>query len=207
MEVRTASSGDAVLQTLKLVAATSAISKPSAFLTALDLHVPVSNPQTALQRPVIVFDIDDTLITDEDPSPRPIAETLALFFRLHELGARIWLVTARHPSIKDETYKELKQVGILRKHLQGDIFFAPEKYRKSMVSVSKWKKRMRATIAQKEGAPVMLTVGDQWSDLMEVQGMSEFQELDDAYGVANTPYVLFLVDDGLSIYGLKLLSK
>jgi hypothetical protein len=52
--------------------------------------------------------------------------------------------------------------------------------------------------------PVLLTVGDQWTDLTAVGSLQEMNALDEAHGVYHTPWTLMRLEDGLGFYGLKL---
>jgi hypothetical protein len=53
---------------------------------------------------------------------------------------------------------------------------------------------------------VFCTVGDQWTDLIEIQDEQDRTRLDKAYSTEITPYLLFELYDGICTYGLKLKS-
>jgi hypothetical protein len=154
---------------------------------------------------VAVFDIDDTLISDES---FPIADVIFLLKTCKKFGCTIGLVTARHTSMRKVTIDELKGVNILENvdYLSEDLFFCPEDYRSSYVKISQWKKSARKFLKNKYG-PVFITVGDQWTDLIEITNEEERHFLNDAYGTEQNPYLLFILHDGISSYGLKLKSS
>jgi HAD superfamily, subfamily IIIB (Acid phosphatase) len=153
-----------------------------------------------LGTPLIVFDIDDTLLREDNT---PISEVVTLLHRLKSLKAKIFLVTARHPSIRDQTILELQDIGILPSHYE-ELLLCPEKYRTSMKLVGEWKRSARQRIANKYQVPILLTVGDQWTDLVSVKSLKELQQLDVAHGSEHTPWMLFRVEDGIGFFGLKL---
>jgi hypothetical protein len=152
-----------------------------------------------------VFDIDDTLISEES---FPISDVIALKKTCLQFGCTIGLVTARHPSMRKVTIDELRGVNILDgiDYAPEDLFFCPEDYRSSFVKISQWKKSARKFLKNKYG-PVFVTAGDQWTDLIEISSEEERKFLDDAYGTDINPYQLFKLHDGISSYGLKLKSS
>ena len=149
--------------------------------------------------PLIVFDIDDTLVTETGR----IDSMIELLQAFHKLSATICLVTARHPSMRNETIQELHDKGI-QAHMYEDISFSPENYRKSMKLVGDWKAKRRYELANKHKTPVLLTAGDQWTDLIRVDSVDDLQLLDDAFGTSHNPFLLVRPSDGISILGLKL---
>lgn len=149
---------------------------------------------------LIVFDIDDTLIREDNT---PIPEVVNLLHRLRSLNAKIFLVTARHPSIREATIAELDSIGITTDHFD-ELFLCPQEYRTHMKSIGEWKKSARQRIANKYKIPILLTVGDQWTDLTNVKSLKELQQLDTAHGVEHTPWILVRLEDGIGFFGLKL---
>jgi hypothetical protein len=73
-----------------------------------------------------------------------------------------------------------------------------------MKLVGEWKRAARQQIANKYQMPILLTVGDQWTDIISVKSVKELQQLDDAHGSQHTPWMLFRVEDGIGFFGLKL---
>jgi len=187
----------AVKETLKVLAATAHTASPS-LIRKVGRGVTVAHE--TLERPLIVFDIDETLVLE---GSKPLPEVIALLKRLRALNCRIFLVTARHPSARDYTVKELASVGITSEYYD-ELALCPAKYRVSMNYVGDWKKSQRQAIANKHAMPILLTVGDQWTDLTNVGSLQEMNALDDAHGVDHTPWTLVRLEDGIGFYGLKL---
>ena len=166
-----------------------------------------TTPETlkeASKRPLIVFDIDDTLLRNDSSI---IPDVFLLYKKLRALGARTFLVTARRASMRNFTVDELNKAGI--EFERENLFICPENYRSSMTSVSQWKALMRRNIAFKYGAPISLSVGDQWGDITELDNDYEIDYLDEAYGVKHKPFLLMRIGDarGATCVGLKLPSS
>jgi hypothetical protein len=153
----------------------------------------------------VVFDIDDTLISEDS---YPIHDVIGLLKMFKKHGCLIGLVTARHPSMRKATGDELRGVNILQgvDYEPENLFFCPEDYRSSFVRISQWKQSARKFLKNKHG-PVFCTVGDQWTDLIEIHAEDERSFLNNAYGTDVNPYLLFKLHDGISSYGLKLKSS
>jgi predicted secreted acid phosphatase len=199
------SAEEAVLQTLKLLALIAQVPDANAFLESCNVQVVVKDAREALHHPVVVFDIDDTLlINDEEDDSKvyPLRTTLQLFHRLKQLGCRIYLVTARDASYAQETWRELNTVGVQKSDIEGRILFASN--RDSFASISQSKAQLREGIALREKAPIALTVGDQWSDMLVLKNVREVKKLDTAYGVQTSPLNLVVLNDGITLLGLKL---
>lgn len=186
------------VQTTLSVLATTAMHASPALIQKTGSGITVQSQ--SLERPLVVFDIDDTLIRANN---EPVIEVLRLFRRLKELNCRIFLVTARSASIRNQTLRELESVGITQRDFER-LLLCPELYRKSMKTVGDWKRAARQSIANEFKMPILLTVGDQWTDLVSVQSSAELQQLDDALGVAHAPWVLMRLEDGIGFFGLKL---
>lgn len=158
--------------------------------------------------PAVVFDIDATLLhdTDDVKTPaRPIPSMVNLLNRLQSDGASIALVTARldDASMRRDTESTLKTLGISGwKHLH----LAPESARVNMAAVSHWKHKTRKEIAKKERGPIVLSVGDQWGDLIPLSTEKDIDDMDVAFGVRHAPYLLVRPHDGVTMWGLKLLD-
>lgn len=160
----------------------------------------VTVDKRTLENPVIVFDIDATVLREDNTA---IEETVKLLKRLRSLGAKIIFITARHPSMRDVTVRELQGIGINTRDYDR-LLISPQSSRRSMKTVGDWKASARQAIAAEFRIPVLLTVGDQWTDIVTVRSDRELAQLDEAYGTRNKPYVLVLPNDGISILGLKL---
>lgn len=188
---------DAVKTTLTVLAVTATNAAPR-MIEKTGKAITVRSKK--LKNPLIVFDIDDTLLSEDD---EPLHEVIALLKRLRGLHCRIFLVTARHTSARAFTIQQLNRIGV-RADMYDKLFLAPEHYRKSMRDVGVWKKMVRQSLANEFGEPILLTVGDQWTDLLTVQSAQEMNNLNEAFGTDHTPFILCRLDDGVGFYGLKL---
>jgi hypothetical protein len=162
------------------------------------------------------FDIDDTLLYDlgdarapNDFSVKPNASIVLLLKRLYELGIEIHLITARLDckEMIDASKEEMKELGI-KYH---SLTLAPAYARKSMASVSQWKMMTRKSIARKDECnPIVLTVGDQWGDMVvldsddRIDMLNEEHDLDHEYA---KQYLVMRPNDKVSLWGLKLPAK
>lgn len=146
-----------------------------------------------------VFDIDDTLIFDDDrQTPNVQVKHLVEVCRAH--GCKIHLVTARERSAEviRWTRDELRRHGIL----YDSLALAPKSERTSMAKVAKWKHSERA-----KHKPVVLTVGDQWGDSLLLQDEDDIDRLDKLHDVQNQgPWIILRPNDGVSEYGFKLMA-
>lgn len=152
--------------------------------------------------PLVVFDIDATLVLDDSSAIEPTVEMLKTINKT----CRIFLITARHPSMKDETITELNTVGITPQMYES-LLLSPPADRTNMHKVGLWKSRMRKEIAFKAQCPISITIGDQWTDLIAVQSEEEMLELDAGFlgvGGSCAKYILVRPHDGISLLGLKL---
>lgn len=195
---------DAMVQTLKFMSIVAAAKNPDRLMQRFNVRVPVSDARKALQKPVVVFDIDDTLLYSEGDSVFPIRSSVFLLKSLKRMGCTIYLVTARHPDYEQDTWKELKSIGVTKQDVQSPILFCDVRAREKWPSLSASKYQLRQAIALAEQSPVLLTVGDQWSDLVRMSSNQQFQAFDEIYGAAETPWMLFSIMDGTTLFGLKL---
>ncbi len=161
-----------------------------------------ANSDDSFHKPLVVFDIDATLVTQSSSAIEP---TIRLLKKLKAYGARVHLVTARHPSMREETIAELTSVAITP-NLYESLYITPEDARTDMGAVGRWKEAARRKIGIQAGAPIALTVGDQWTDILAVKSLEELNELDAAFiGFGECPkYILVRPKDGISVLGLKL---
>jgi len=160
------------------------------------------NCNTKNPPPVIVFDIDDTLLVKKTKPNKPI---INLFNKIKDdksLHAHIYIVTARMntPSYVEETRKELLGVDV---YGFRDLIHAPNKYRNNLGDVAVWKQDERiASVLNSKSPYVVLSVGDQWGDILPLKSESEIDTLNKMYGDKN--YSLMRTNDGISLWGLKL---
>lgn len=164
---------------------------------------------------VCVFDIDDTLIFDKGKNGIPNAALIDLLHVLVREGVQVVLVTARSRSADNERWTRDQ---LTRMSISGfsDLQLAPDKDRKSMAAVSAWKLRMRKAAARNAGALVVLSVGDAWSDLVQLRDDDDFDMLDDQLALRavqeglspnKTHWAIVRPNDGLSCWGIKLKSE
>jgi hypothetical protein len=86
------------------------------------------------------------------------------------------------------------------------LLITPSDDRKDMHTVGLWKERMRKQIGIQLQAPIALTIGDQWTDIIAVSSVHEMEELDSGFlGWGEcAKYILVKPKDGISALGLKL---
>lgn len=197
---------DAVTHALKLVVSFIMHTNSTITLQLAKRHTPNILPKNNLSfsgRPIVVFDIDDTLIFDvpNKTTLTPHKHVIDLFQRLQELGTDIHLVTARlnDRQMRKETEKEL----FLYNLRYDSLTLAPQRARTSMTSVSKWKMETRKKIGLRYSSPICLTVGDQWGDMIVLEEDDHIDTLDEEH---SSPYILLRPNDGVSLWGLKLPS-
>lgn len=150
----------------------------------------------------VVFDIDDTLIRDKATHFMVNPTITALHAQLVALGAAVHLVTARanDADTREWTRAQLEVLGITG---YAGLHLAPASRRDSMTAVSRWKMEKRRDIGRAAGAPIVLTVGDQWSDLVTLSEDADIDALDAAYA-PGSPWKVVRPNDGVSLWGLKL---
>ena len=116
---------------------------------------------------VVVFDIDDTLLDDEENRIRPVARVYAL---CRSLGFQCAIVTAR-PEGSDNrslTIKALREAGIRD---WESLYMMPKSLRNRIVTdedlkrlVSQYKRESRDDIALR--FDILANIGDMWHDLI-----------------------------------------
>ena len=116
----------------------------------------------------VVFDIDDTLLSSKDGSPRE--RVTALYRHCVHNGIRVFIVTARPESARAATVTELEQAGIVSSAggSQGYEWLAmmPDEY--DVQNVPFYKLAERRAVAAELGALgiLIMSVGDQWWDIV-----------------------------------------
>lgn len=70
-----------------------------------------------------------------------------------------------------------------------------------MSDVSRWKATERSKYA-----PVLLTVGDQWSDIIVIENDDDIDALDAFLKTIDSPWLLVRPHDKIAEYGLKLMA-
>ena len=164
----------------------------------------------------IVADIDDTFVISDDAfgeeAALPLVAVVVLLQQLvAALGRRVHIhfVTARLHDPHDSTTHEwtLDQLRKIRAPPHSSLHLAPEAARVSRVAVSRWKFAVRKSIALAAHAPIVLTIGDQVSDLMPLDTEEGFERFEAQIGADTTPYALVRPGDGVSLWGLKLRDR
>lgn len=145
-----------------------------------------------------VFDIDDTLIFD-DQRNTPNVQVKHLLDVARANGCKIHLVTARKKSnaVINWTRAELKRHGIV----YHTLALAPEKERASMATVAAWKHAERM-----KHRPVALSVGDQWGDVILIHEEKDIARLDKVHRTAEAPWIVLEPKDDITVIGLKLMA-
>ena len=159
--------------------------------------------------PLVVFDIDATLLNESETNKGPavpIRQTLELLSKLQKLGVHLALVTARldEPQMRRDTEATLKTMGL---QTWNHLLLAPAAARVNMAAVSRWKHSKRAELAKAMRQPVVLSVGDQWGDLLPLRADKDIDSMDAAFGVRHAPFQLVRPHDGYTMWGLKLLDS
>ena len=153
---------------------------------------------------VAAFDADDTLLRDKEPHFKPIAAIVALFRALQAHNIAVHVITARLRDAETTawTQEQLQTLGIvLRPHC---LHLAPAEARTDMASVAQWKRDTRVAIARKTGAPMLLSVGDQWGDIVALQKEEDIDMLDARFAPHGGPYFILRPRDHIALWGLKL---
>lgn len=144
-----------------------------------------------------VFDIDDTLIFD-DQNETPNVQVKHLLQVARAYGYKIHLITAREKSasVMKWTRDELRRHSIQYETLA----LAPKKSRVSMADIAAWKHGERL-----KHKPV-LSVGDQWGDLVLLSSEEDIPKFDTKHNAIEHPWILFCPNDGVTKYALKLMG-
>jgi len=146
----------------------------------------------------VVFDIDDTLIFD-DNRQTPNIQIKHLLDLATEMGCKVHLVTAREKS--DEVIRWTRDE--LRRHnIRYDtLALCPKRQRVSMDRVAKWKHSERT-----KHSPCFFSVGDQWGDSVLLESEEAIEALNKTFNTEEWPWILFKPADGVPIYGVKLMA-
>jgi len=154
---------------------------------------------------VVVLDVDATLVNDKDGSP--IDDIVRLAQAARARGSRVHVVTARldDAEMLADTEALLEELAVE----YDSLTLAPDHARDSMAIVSLWKDEQRRRIAEQEGAPVFLSVGDNWSDALPLDSvarlgfLNKVQARDASKHVGDVKASLFRTGSGPTLYGLK----
>jgi acid phosphatase len=140
---------------------------------ALDERLP------GVSRPAIVFDIDDTVLSnypvrkdaafgfvqalwtkwaETDPAPA-IDGTVALYHHALARGVAVFFITGRREPLRAATERQLRDAGVDR---WTGLYLEPADYAEP--SVVPYKSGVRRKITE-DGYRILVNIGDQWSDL------------------------------------------
>lgn len=89
---------------------------------------------------------------------KPIGPTLHLAQRAKELGVAVFFISGRPPALKEATERNLRDAGY---DYDGVIIYPPDAH---FASASDFKAPERKKLTE-QGWTILLTMGDQWSDL------------------------------------------
>lgn len=146
----------------------------------------------------IVFDIDDTLIFD-DERQTPNVQVKHLLDVARAYGCKVHLVTARQKSteVRRWTENELRKLDIR----YDSLALAPQSARESMKLVSKWKREQR-----EKHKPVVASIGDQWGDSICIESDEDIDLLNKLFRAEHGPWMIIRPNDGITEYGIKLMA-
>ena len=126
---------------------------------------------TPLHDNAVIFDIDDTILASTTGQPNP---TIALFWSMcGTLHLKRFIVTARPDTELENgernlavTVDDLHQNGI--REWDGLFLMPMDEWERCDGDASAYKHRVRKHIIKTHngGVPLLLTIGDQWSDLV-----------------------------------------
>jgi hypothetical protein len=165
----------------------------------------------------IVVDIDDTVVfSDDDFSDEHAVPNYPVIKFLQRLKAdptfghrvRIHYVTARlhDPDMSNHAWTE-RQLAACSVPPHASLHLAPDAVRVSRTAIAEWKWRMRRAIALEAAAPVVLSIGDQLSDLMRVHDDADFDRFDAHTNAPESPFAVIRASDGCTLWGLKLRAR
>ena len=113
----------------------------------------------------LVLDIDDTILRfpERDCNAEKIQETYTIYNAFVHAKSRVFIVTARPWTSANErwTRDQLQCLGILH---YDELVMRPPQQR----DVGAYKLNARQRLARKYDVKIELTVGDQWTDLINV---------------------------------------
>jgi len=139
----------------------------------------------------VVFDIDETVLMNDDrirecDGARPNMCIMRVYKRCLELDISVFFVTARRdsPRNRDWTKRQLNCIGA---HTYKKLYMKPEEYQ-TAPEISTFKRGARNEIRQEFKRHIVLNVGDQWTDMLE---MSTDAEIDAFITRDNKSYWLF----------------
>lgn len=134
---------------------------------------------------VLVFDIDDTLLTERNDDEYQCLEHVRslLTESRKRLGAKVYIITAREDDpageVKAWTARQLDKIGISRRRDYDELFLIPGKMRLNKGLVSQAKFDIRRRICQELAREkITLSIGDQWTDIVRFDKEKDIPRFD-----------------------------
>jgi len=152
----------------------------------------------------VVFDIDDTVLRGYGPTTKPHEIGMTILREAKNRNIPVYYVTARVESAPNRlaTFDDLERVGIIPH--SSTVFMRPS-YADTWPKISKFKTDSRNWIEdnfdKKIRGNCLMTIGDQWTDLMTFTNETDRDEMDMNLGKY---YVLFRFSNNKRQWGLKL---
>jgi predicted secreted acid phosphatase len=146
----------------------------------------------------VVFDIDDTVLHGHGRMTQPHNIGMAILREVKKRNIPVYYVTARPESPENRlaTYEDLARVGIL---LPYTMFMRPP-HVNNWEKISKFKADSRKLVEGETKGNCLMTIGDQWTDLLVFEDVDDRDEMDLLF---SNFYVLFDTHPGRQ-WGLKL---
>lgn len=151
----------------------------------------------------VVFDIDDTVLHGYGPATKPHDIGMSILREAKNRNIPVYYVTARPESPQNRlaTYEDLERVGIIPH--SSTVFMRPP-HANTWPKISQFKTNSRKWVEdnfdQNIQGNCLMTIGDQWTDLMSFTDELDRDEMDMIFG---RYYVLFRLPNKRQ-WGLKL---
>lgn len=158
-------------------------------------------------RPLVaVFDVDDTLLTEYDSeisfvSKHPVVQLFRMVSEMKD--AFVFVVTARTPDGRDYTLCQLAHIGVVLPPER--LFLCPDNMREEgFAGVATFKAHVRSRLAEMFKTPVTVTVGDQFTDIVDLASREEREAIYEKLKIERRHHAVVRPNDGGSVWGLKL---
>lgn len=119
----------------------------------------------ASEHDFVVFDVDDTVLQSRSGWPLPVDDGMTILRQVLQKNIAVHYVTARldTPESRVQVYRDLASVGIMTPRVTLRPVSANTWYK-----IGEFKTNARASIAQDTGGQCLITVGDQWTDMVTI---------------------------------------
>ena len=150
------------------------------------LHTPIESILRSVDpnRSFVVCDIDDTVLYPllngaEHPHGMFVRDTAV------DMGIPVYYITARSESPHGRKYaiQQLEFLGI-----ESPVVIMRPPSVNTWVDISRYKKASRQMLEEVTGRVCIMNVGDQWTDLMQMESFNLPELMDDMF---NNQYVLY----------------